>query len=95
MGHINTWTPQPHKHWEDKDGRKVSIFGAVPFYSDAQRDVEGWHIVTTGWTVYNARTGTYGCGRPPFQTEEEANDWCRKENGRLKAIYDEFHGVQA
>lgn len=33
--------------------------------------------VEEGWTVEHP-DGTRGLGRPPFKTQEEAQDWCDK-----------------
>lgn len=58
----------------DKD-YKVSIFGAHPG--------EGWEVKTTGFTVRNMDNGTYGIGKVPWKTRQEAQTWVDKENQRL------------
>jgi len=59
-----------HTHWQRDDGLRASIHGAVPYTSDA--DKARWKMVTRGFTVYDHHSNTYGCGRKPWETREEA-----------------------
>ena len=59
------------KVWINKvNGRRVSIYGALPWISDSER--EQWEIVTQGWTIRDIRENTIGCGRVPWKTQIEA-----------------------
>ena len=60
----------PSRVWKRDDGRSASIYGAVPWLSDAERP--RWAMVATGWTVRNPITGQVGVGRPACATEAEA-----------------------
>jgi hypothetical protein len=61
--------------WKNKYGTKVSIHGALPYYNEEQKIAEDWKVVSEGFTVYNVRTNTYGGGRKPWGTREEAQAW--------------------
>ncbi len=62
------------KQWRNsKTGATASIFGSVPYCSDA--DKPDWKLETKGFTVRNERTGVVGIGRAPFTTREEAQAW--------------------
>lgn len=58
------------KRWQHSDGRTASIYGALPWVSEADR--AGWQVVTVGWTVRNPINGQVGIGRPPCKTRDEA-----------------------
>ena len=65
--------------WRHKvTGRKVSIYGALPFWGDS--DKESWEIVPQGWTVRNLKDGTVGIGRVPWKTQADAQAWADKAN---------------
>ena len=74
------FTVVPARCWLHTSGRTASLFGAVPYMHDAA--AEGWKIHYQGWTIYDALHGTYGCGRPPFVTQPEAQALCDKLNKR-------------
>lgn len=57
--------------WVSAAGRRASIYGALPWYTQAQRDAEGWRMVTRGWVPCWA-DGTVGAGRQPHGTLAEA-----------------------
>ena len=59
------------RRWIHTDGRTASFHGAVPYFGVN----DGWTVAIVGYTVYNAKSNTYGCGRPPFQTVSEAQAW--------------------
>ncbi|BDT74125.1 hypothetical protein os4_36780 (plasmid) [Comamonadaceae bacterium OS-4] len=65
------------KRWVSKDGRTASIYGALPYTSEAESSQ--WEIRVVGFTVRNINTGTVGIGRQPWETYEQADDWL---NGR-------------
>ena len=79
---IKTYEVIPHRVLKRISGKIVSISGAAPYYTDAQK--AEWSIVQMGWTVRNNRTGTTGICRPPFQTEAEAQAWCDENNPRFR-----------
>ena len=55
---------------ESASGRRVSMFGALPWFTEAQKVAEGWQLVTKGWTVRNPLTGEVGVGHPASSKEE-------------------------
>jgi hypothetical protein len=59
--------------WQAEDGRKASLYGAVPWTSEADR--LNWHVATVGWTVQHKKTGTVGIGQTPWKTKAEAEMW--------------------
>lgn len=63
----------PARGWKRDDGATASIYGAVPWVSDAER--RRWIIQTNGWTVRDNQRGTIGMSRPPWPTREEAEAW--------------------
>lgn len=61
------------KVWERDDGRKASIYGALPWPPGASEQEQArWKIVSQGWTVRNPLTNEVGVGRPPSPTKELA-----------------------
>lgn len=49
----------PYRYWKNKvTGAKASLFGAVPYTSDASK--AEWEVVEEGFTVYNKVRNTYG-----------------------------------
>lgn len=51
-------------------GRRVSIYGASPWTSQADRP--NWQIMSQGWTFRDNVFGSIGLGRKPFATKAEA-----------------------
>jgi hypothetical protein len=58
------------KRWKHSSGLTASIYGAVPWTSEA--DKNNWTIETIGFTLRNIKTGTVGIGRKPFETYQDA-----------------------
>lgn len=58
-------------------GRQVSTGGARPHG-------DGWVTKQVGWTV-RWQDGTTGRCKPPFKTEDEANEWTDRYNAERKA----------
>jgi hypothetical protein len=58
------------KVWLRDDGKRASIYGALPWNSEAEK--ARWQMVSQGWTVRNPFTGEVGVGRPPSATKELA-----------------------
>lgn len=67
--------------WRRDDGRTASVYGAVPWTSLTEK--VRWQVVDVGFTIYDARRNTYGIGRVPFATREEAQAWVDGEHERL------------
>ena len=66
----------PSRVWlNSKNGRKASIYGAAPYWSEAEKP--DWTIVEQGFTV-EMSDGTIGCGRRPFPTREAAVEFANK-----------------
>lgn len=59
--------------WIHTTGRRVSIYGASPWTSPA--DKPNWSIHSEGWTVRNPLTGEVGACRTPWATREAAQLW--------------------
>lgn len=58
------------KRWKNnKTGATASIYGAVPYTSETEK--QEWSIETVGFT-WRKSDGTIGLGRPPAATYEEA-----------------------
>lgn len=58
------------KAWKNKrTGATVSIYGAVPYFSEAEK--ADWEVVTRGFT-WRSSDGTIGLGRAPAATRDEA-----------------------
>ena len=68
----------PAKRWIHTDGRTASIYGAVPYTSEAEQ--ASWSIQPVGFTIRDNKTNTVGLGRMPFKTIEEANAVLAKFN---------------
>jgi len=58
------------KTWKATDGRTASIFGSLPWTTEADR--ANWSIVVDGYTVRDHLRNTVGLGRRPFETQAEA-----------------------
>lgn len=83
---MNTYDVIESKVWQHDDGRRVSIYGAVPWQGPAQR--ERWNMVTVGWTVREQRTGQVGIGRKPWATEQDARQWVQSRDcGACRMTY--------
>jgi hypothetical protein len=67
----NNYSVVEFRRWVHTDGRTASITGSLPYWGENN----GWSIQNCGYTVFNSKTNTYGCGRVPFKTKEEAEDW--------------------
>lgn len=62
-----------------KTGQSVSPYGACPWRNDAEK--AEYRRVSNGWTIYDRRNNTYGCGRPPMDRETAqslADTWNNK-----------------
>lgn len=67
---MNNLTAVPYLFYENKAGDTISAFTSyVP---------HGYTLVARGFTVYNDKTNTYGCGRKPFATKKEASAFINK-----------------
>ena len=60
----------PAKHWVHTDGRTASIYGAVPYTSEAEQ--ASWSIQPVGFTIRDNKTNTVGLGRKPFASMADA-----------------------
>ena len=68
------------KRWHHKPtGRMVSIYGACPWFGDAEK-VE-WEMINVGWT-WRCDDGTVGLCRVPAKTKEEAIEVMNRFNNR-------------
>ena len=66
------------KRWKNtKTGSTASIYGSVPWVTEAERPE--WIIEATGWT-WACDNGTIGIGRKPADTKEEAEAIMEKVN---------------
>lgn len=71
------------KRWVNKEtGNQVSIYGAVPWTSEAGK--ANWEMKVVGWTWENSN-GTVGLGRPPAKTHAEAVEVMNKVNALSKS----------
>lgn len=50
------WEIRESKRWVHNSGRTASIYGAVPYTSDA--DKANWYIETCGYSFYDTRSNT-------------------------------------
>lgn len=66
----------PYRVWLRDDGKQASLYGAVPYLSDAEK--ARWQVVERGWTVRDNHFNTVGMGRTPFATREEAQAFITK-----------------
>ena len=58
------------KCWvNNRTGAQASIYGACPYWSEAE--AADWEVKSVGWT-WEHPNGTIGMGRPPAKTREEA-----------------------
>ena len=77
---VNNWSVVEYAVWKHVSGKRASIHGAVPYLSAA--DKTNWEVVKDGFTLYNSHSNTYGCGRPPCKTREEAQALADKFNSQ-------------
>jgi hypothetical protein len=67
------------RRWNNaKTGATASLYGAVPWTSEAGR--VDWAIETVGYTWRDTVKGTIGIGRVPAKTIEEAEEVAAKLN---------------
>ena len=58
------------KRWVNSvTGQTASIYGAVPYFGEAEKSK--WSVQSVGWT-WKMENGTIGLGRMPAATREEA-----------------------
>lgn len=50
------WEIRESKRWVHTSGRTASIYGSVPYYTDA--DKENWSIESCGYSFFNTRNNT-------------------------------------
>lgn len=68
------------KHWLNRvTGATASIYGSVPYTSEAEK--EHWQIVVRGYT-WKLDNGTIGLGRQPAKTMSEALEVMKQFNNR-------------
>lgn len=67
------------KVWLRDDGKRASVFGAVPWTTQAEKD--RWAMVSDGWTIRDNLLGTVGgyattdkTPRPDFDTVKALAD---------------------
>jgi hypothetical protein len=77
------YTVETALRWVCTDGRTASVYGAVPYLTEAEGRT--WSVVPVGYTIYNLVTGTRGIGRAPFATEAEALAWIATAEARHAA----------
>lgn len=66
--------------WQNKNtGQKVSIYGALPYTTQAGK--LNWELITTGWT-WRLDNGTVGLGCIPAKTRSEAVERMKVFNAR-------------
>lgn len=75
------------KVWQSNTGMKVSIYGALPWQGEAERILDGWQMVTQGWTVRNPYTNEVGIGRAPWQTQAEAEEFAKSHKPSKFSMY--------
>lgn len=60
----------PYSVWVRDDGAQASIYGGLPYVSDAEK--ARWKVEQVGWSVRNPNNGQIGIGRKPCASEAEA-----------------------
>lgn len=63
------------RRWVRDDGATASLYGSVPWVSDAER--ARWELRTVGFTVRDNVRGTVGIGRAPWVSKDDAEQWVR------------------
>ncbi len=81
-----TYATIPSRCYVHASGKQASIYGSVPWLSDAEKAL--WTVKTVGWTVENTRTGQVGIGRAPWTTKEEADHFCATHRASAIGIGD-------
>lgn len=70
----------PYRLWVNmKNGRSASVHGSCPWLSSDEK--ADWEMQTQGFT-WRMNNGTFGFGRVPAATREEAEEVMRKFNAR-------------
>jgi hypothetical protein len=81
---------KPKKQWKHSSGRTASIYGSVPYVSEA--DKAEWEVVDQGFTIYWHGDGTVCYNGEPFKDEAEAqafaDDWNAKRKAKIEAAKD-------
>jgi len=75
---MTRYTVVESKVWKRDDGKTASIYSACPWTSDDEK--ARWSLVTVGWTVKDTALNTFGIGRAPFKTQEQAQALADKLN---------------
>lgn len=73
LDHSHMFDIVESKRWVCDDGRTASLYGSVPWVSEADRQL--WRIQIVGYTVQHKKTGIVGIGRKPWETLEDAKTW--------------------
>lgn len=81
MSMMPRYTVIPYRVWLRNDGRRASIYGSLPWASDA--DKANWSLATEGYTVRDNKRNTTGLGKPPYATQAEAEAAARALNKAL------------
>ena len=81
------------KVWKRDDGRTASIYGALPYFGDAEKS--RWQIVTRGWTIRDNNENTVGMACIPYKTVAEANEACDRLNSAYHARLAEYQASQS
>ena len=81
---MNKFEIIPHRYWYNrKTGARASIYGAVPWTSDAE--AQDWERTIDGWTIRNNSTNTVGVPfRTPVVTMGEAHSLIRAMGGNRR-----------
>ena len=76
--------PEEHFVWINKiNGRKVSKFGSLPWLGGGNS--EDWEMISEGYTLkvtHKDGSTTYGLGRKPFTTFDDAKAFADNCNER-------------
>lgn len=75
---MNKYCVVPSKVWQHADGRTASIYGALPWQSNEERN--DWTLINRGWTIKDQKTNEIGrvCRGP--LTLVAAQDLCEELN---------------
>jgi hypothetical protein len=77
-------TPAPYRVWYNaNEDRKASIHGSCPWFDGSGE--KNWTKIECGFTLkveHKDGSVTYGLGRPPFASIEEANAAADRINAR-------------
>lgn len=70
------------RRWKHKaTGATASLYGAVPWSGAPGDRKEDWILEDVGYTI-QWEDGTIGVGRPPFNSEAEAEAWLERDRAR-------------